>query len=174
MWQAIDPAWKLAAVAIAAWLWGSFLNQWVDRTPLRAAYPDMSIRVSPGAQAPPVHPTLLHPVRSVCFSCGTGIAWYDNLPILSYMLLRGRCRACAAAIGRRTLIMESATPLAVLAVYLAAQAGAWPVAWQIWAVGAVSLAMVAAPLTIEGRGRPRTRILLAGALTVWAFTLYFF
>ena len=37
--------------------------------------------------------------RSACGTCTTPIAWYDNLPLLSYALLRGRCRACGARIG---------------------------------------------------------------------------
>jgi leader peptidase (prepilin peptidase) / N-methyltransferase len=36
---------------------------------------------------------------SACPSCATEIAWYDNVPVLSYLLLRGRCRACSARIG---------------------------------------------------------------------------
>jgi len=37
--------------------------------------------------------------RSACPSCGARIAWYDNVPLLSYMLLRGKCRDCGAAIS---------------------------------------------------------------------------
>jgi leader peptidase (prepilin peptidase)/N-methyltransferase len=37
--------------------------------------------------------------RSACGACGTPIAWYDNVPLVSYILLRGRCRACASRIG---------------------------------------------------------------------------
>jgi hypothetical protein len=37
--------------------------------------------------------------RSACQSCGVELAWYDNVPVLSYLLLRGRCRSCHVAIG---------------------------------------------------------------------------
>lgn len=37
--------------------------------------------------------------RSECMHCGVEIAWHDNVPLLSYALLRGRCRACGARIG---------------------------------------------------------------------------
>jgi leader peptidase (prepilin peptidase) / N-methyltransferase len=37
--------------------------------------------------------------RSACGSCGTTLAWYDNIPLLSYAVLRGRCRSCGTRIG---------------------------------------------------------------------------
>ena len=55
---------------------GSFLNVVAARVPLRRSL------VSPG---------------SACMSCETAIAWYDNVPLLSYALLRGRCRSCGRA-----------------------------------------------------------------------------
>lgn len=44
--------------------------------------------------------------RSVCFSCGYRLKWYDNLPILSWMLLRGKCRKCGAKIGVMEILSE--------------------------------------------------------------------
>ena len=49
--------------------------------------------------------------RSFCPSCQKTIAWYDNVPILSYILLRGRCRHCGAGIAVRYLLVEIATGL---------------------------------------------------------------
>jgi leader peptidase (prepilin peptidase)/N-methyltransferase len=49
--------------------------------------------------------------RSRCPSCGHGIAWYDNIPILSWILLRGRCRACGASISVQYPAIELATAL---------------------------------------------------------------
>ena len=37
--------------------------------------------------------------RSACPSCSAELAWYDNVPVVSYLLLRGRCRSCHVAIG---------------------------------------------------------------------------
>jgi leader peptidase (prepilin peptidase)/N-methyltransferase len=37
--------------------------------------------------------------RSACMACETEIAWYDNVPLVSYLVLRGRCRTCGARIG---------------------------------------------------------------------------
>jgi len=56
----------------------------------------------------PVRRSIVRP-RSACGSCGATIAWYDNIPLLSYVLLRGRCRACAARIGLVYPAVELAT-----------------------------------------------------------------
>jgi leader peptidase (prepilin peptidase)/N-methyltransferase len=49
--------------------------------------------------------------RSACPGCGRGIAWYDNVPLLSYLALRGRCRGCGASIAKRYPLVEAATAL---------------------------------------------------------------
>ena len=48
---------------------------------------------------------------SHCPSCGKGIAWYDNVPILSYLILAGRCRQCRAAISWRYPLIEFSNAL---------------------------------------------------------------
>jgi leader peptidase (prepilin peptidase)/N-methyltransferase len=49
--------------------------------------------------------------RSACMSCGTEIRSRDNVPVVSYLLLRGRCRDCGVAIGWRYPAVELATAL---------------------------------------------------------------
>jgi leader peptidase (prepilin peptidase)/N-methyltransferase len=56
---------------------------------------------------------------SACMSCQTPIAWYDNLPLVSYLALRGRCRACGARIGLRYPAVELTTALLVAGCVLA-------------------------------------------------------
>lgn len=48
---------------------------------------------------------------SRCPGCGSGIAWYDNIPVLSWVLLRGRCRHCRAPISAQYPLVELATGL---------------------------------------------------------------
>jgi len=55
---------------------------------------------------------------SACLSCGTRVAWHDNVPVLSYVLLRGRCRSCGARIGARYPLVELGTGLLVAACFL--------------------------------------------------------
>lgn len=66
-------------------LWGSFANVCIHRIPL--------------------HQSLTHP-PSHCPHCQAQIAWYDNVPILGYLILRGRCRRCHARISPRYLVVE--------------------------------------------------------------------
>jgi leader peptidase (prepilin peptidase)/N-methyltransferase len=37
--------------------------------------------------------------RSACMSCGSELAWYDNVPVVSWLVLHGRCRSCGARIS---------------------------------------------------------------------------
>src|SRR3954464_15428807 len=64
---------------------------------------------------------------SRCPSCGTPIKPYDNVPVLSWLLLRGRCRACGAHISARYPIVEAVTGLLCAAVVIAkgADSDAW-------------------------------------------------
>jgi leader peptidase (prepilin peptidase) / N-methyltransferase len=55
---------------------------------------------------------------SSCLSCGTRVAWYDNVPVVSYLVLRGRCRSCGAPIGLRYAAVELATALLVAGCFL--------------------------------------------------------
>lgn len=60
--------------------------------------------------------SLIHP-RSMCPRCGEGIAFYDNIPILSYLWLRGRCRHCGATISLRYPVVELAAGLFAVALF---------------------------------------------------------
>jgi leader peptidase (prepilin peptidase)/N-methyltransferase len=62
----------------------------------------------------PAHRSIVRP-GSACTSCAAPIAWYDNLPLVSYALLRGRCRQCAAPISLRYPLLELVTALLVAA-----------------------------------------------------------
>jgi leader peptidase (prepilin peptidase) / N-methyltransferase len=61
--------------------------------------------------------SLVHP-RSRCPGCGTQIASYDNIPIVSWLLLRGRCRHCGEPISPRYPAVELITALVFAAVVL--------------------------------------------------------
>ncbi|HNQ24076.1 MAG TPA: A24 family peptidase [Phycisphaerae bacterium] len=81
----------LTAVGLCA---GSFLNVIIYRVPR-----DQSLR---------------DPLWSACPVCGHRIRWYDNLPVLSFLFLRGRCRDCRRPIASRYLVIELAMALIVL------------------------------------------------------------
>jgi leader peptidase (prepilin peptidase)/N-methyltransferase len=66
----------------------------------------------------PLHRSVVQP-GSACMSCETPIRWYDNVPVLSYVLLRGRCRRCGIRIPPRDLAIELATALLLVGCVLA-------------------------------------------------------
>ena len=80
-------------VFIPALAIGSFLGVVAARVPLRRSV------VRPG---------------SACMSCETPINWYDNVPVLSYAVLRGRCRRCGVKIPPRDLAIELVTAFLLL------------------------------------------------------------
>ena len=83
----------LAVIAFApALALGSFLNVVVARIPERRS--------------------LVRP-RSACTRCGHELAWWENVPLVSYAALRGRCRGCGDAIGLRYPLVELTTAVLV-------------------------------------------------------------
>jgi len=98
--------------------------------------------------------------RSLCDSCGAQIAAYDNVPVLSWLMLRGRCGSCGARIPLRYLLVELAlgAAFAATAVVFHDDPGAL-------ALGLVFVAMLAAiTLTDLERRLIPNRILIAGAV----------
>jgi len=85
--------------------WGSFLNVVIYRVPIRMS--------------------LIHP-PSTCPSCKTRIKPYENIPILSYLFLRGKCRHCGARIGITYLLVEILTPALLAVVFLQIRSFALP------------------------------------------------
>ncbi len=65
----------------------------------------------------PRHESLVSP-PSHCTTCGTSVKPYDNVPMLSWLMLRGHCRACRTAISPRYPLVEAATALLCVGVVL--------------------------------------------------------
>lgn len=98
--------------------------------------------------------------RSVCDLCGVQIAAYDNVPVLSWLFLRGRCRSCGARIPLRYLLVELA-----LGAAFAATAVVFHDDPAQLALGLVFVAMLAAiTLTDLERRIIPNKILIAGAV----------
>ncbi|HPF16670.1 MAG TPA: prepilin peptidase, partial [Thermotogota bacterium] len=62
--------------------------------------------------------SIINPKRSFCHNCGKTIRWYDNIPILSYLILKGKCRDCGIAISKRYPLVEILTGCVFAANYL--------------------------------------------------------
>ncbi len=91
----MDPL-VASAIFVLGLAFGSFLNVCVYRLPR-----DLSV----------VHP------RSACPHCHHSIAFYDNMPVLSWIFLRGRCRNCKAPISLRYVVVELLTGSLFLGCY---------------------------------------------------------
>jgi leader peptidase (prepilin peptidase)/N-methyltransferase len=83
---ALRSAGGYAAAAVFGALWGSFFNVCIARVPRGLS-----------VVRPPSH----------CFACGTPVRPRDNVPILSFLLLRGRCRSCGARFSWRYPLVEA-------------------------------------------------------------------
>ena len=90
------PAFELTIVAVLGLLIGSFLNAVIHRVPRQQSL------VSPGSRCP---------------SCGYALRWYDNIPVVSYLILGGRCRKCRKTISIRYPIVELITAAVFVAHY---------------------------------------------------------
>jgi leader peptidase (prepilin peptidase) / N-methyltransferase len=137
----------LAAVLVGPGLAvGSFLNVVASRLPLQRSAADG---------------------RSACMSCGHEIAWYDNLPLASYAILRGRCRSCGERIPVRYPIVEALT--AVLVVACALRFGL--TADALVAAFFCAVLVVISAIDIEQRIVPNRIVVPATAVVLVAQTL---
>jgi leader peptidase (prepilin peptidase)/N-methyltransferase len=84
----VSTEFEAILVAVIGLVVGSFLNVCIHRIPRGES--------------------LNHP-PSRCPHCGTGLRWFDNVPVLGYLWLRGRCRSCRAPISIRYPIVEIVT-----------------------------------------------------------------
>ena len=125
---------------------GSFLGVVAARVPLRRSI------VRPG---------------SACMSCEEPIRWYDNVPVISYLLLRGRCRKCGIRIPPRDLAIELATALLLVACVLA-----FGLTIKAAAAGIACAALVVVSATdLERRIVPNTVVLPAAVAVLALMTV---
>ena len=150
----IEPSFFVGAMAVLGLLIGSFLNVVIHRLPrmMEREWRHDCRELLELAQSPDEGPTetLVKP-RSRCPACSKLIAWYDNIPVLSYLVLRGRCRNCGSRISARYPLIELVSGILAAAcawqfgvesdgVYLASAAAATAAAVLCWYL--VALAMI--------------------------------
>jgi leader peptidase (prepilin peptidase) / N-methyltransferase len=97
---------------------GSFLNVCIYRLPRRES--------------------LTYP-PSRCTSCGRRLSWFDNVPVVSWMVMRGRCRTCGAAVSAMYPIVEIVTAAVFVSAYLL---------YGVSALGAVRVAFACALIVL--------------------------
>jgi leader peptidase (prepilin peptidase)/N-methyltransferase len=137
----------LAAVSIVpGFALGSFLNVVAARVPIRRSV---------------VHP------GSACMACSAPLAWYDNVPLLSFALLRGRCRHCGVRIPWRYPAVEAATALLIGGCVLK-----FGLTWDTAVAAFFCAALVAVSATdVERRIIPNRIVIPAAAVVLAANTI---
>lgn len=106
-------------VGVLGMLIGSFLNVVIHRLPrmmerqwaaeCRQYGQDAGLLSTAAPPETDNEPLSLSKPRSRCPSCGHAIRWYENIPVLSYLALRGRCAGCSTRISPRYPLVELAT-----------------------------------------------------------------
>ncbi len=161
IWLALTQHPWLFAVAVTAigLVIGSFLNVVIARLPRRMErqwaqecreWLDSQGVSSADLPAGPDGPTGLTGPRSACPDCGAPIRARDNIPVVSWLLLRGRCRDCGRAISMRYPLVEAAAALLGLLVALQFGPG-WPAVcalaftWLLLAAAVIDLRTMLLP-----------------------------
>lgn len=93
----MSTPWASAVAFVFGSICGSFLNAVVHRLPRGIG--------------------LAHPRRSFCPHCGRSLPWHENIPVLSWLWLRGQCSGCAARISARYPLVEILTAMVFLALW---------------------------------------------------------
>ncbi|MEC5214531.1 leader peptidase (prepilin peptidase)/N-methyltransferase [Polaromonas sp. CG_9.5] len=107
---ALLPDLVAVLAGILGLLIGSFLNVVIYRVPkmMERQWAEECAELTGTPTTPTEKFNLLTP-RSRCSSCGHQIQWYENIPVVSYLFLRGKCSACAAPYGVRYPLVELVT-----------------------------------------------------------------
>jgi leader peptidase (prepilin peptidase)/N-methyltransferase len=111
----------IVLIVVIGLAWGSFLNVVIYRLP--------------------EHISLWRP-RSFCPRCKRPIPFYENIPLLSYIILRGKCRACGGRIAPSYLIVEVATPASFVLLYVLKGPGLSFIASCLFASGLIALGFI--------------------------------
>ena len=140
----LDFSWPLVGLATALGLVvGSFLNVLIYRLPRMLEREWARESALYQSTEVPQHPPLnLFFPRSHCPHCDTRIRWYENIPLVSYFILRGKCAHCNHAIGLRYPAIEFCT--AVIFALCAVRWGLTPTAgtWCVFGSALLVLACI--------------------------------
>lgn len=140
-----SPVAFTSACAILGLIVGSFLNVVIHRLPkmLEIGWQQQCAELR-GEEPAPITPYNLMVPGSACPHCNHPISAWENIPVVSYLLLRGKCRGCGAAISMRYPVIEAIS--GILSGYAAwhfgfgpAAAGALLLVWALAALTAIDL-----------------------------------
>lgn len=144
---------------------GSFLCCQARRLHYRETHASIKSKKSktnkPKSNIPKLNP------RSICLHCKKQLKWYDNIPIVSWLILRGRCRFCHSKYGIAELLSEVLGGIALLAIFVAFD----------YAVGSRSLTLFGIfplqDITSSFWTIDVTNYIILGLTVIFTFTLFF-
>lgn len=139
--MALLEGWALVSAAcVLGLLIGSFLNVVIHRLPrmLERQWAAECAEAHGNAEVANVVPYNLMRPASTCPHCDHGIRWFENVPVLSYVWLKGRCSQCQTPIGMRYPLVELLT-----GVVFAVIAWRWGASPQTWALCGYAAALIA-------------------------------
>ena len=139
----VAPEFDAGLAGVLGLLIGSFLNVVIYRLP-KIMERQWAHECAELAGKEPVASETFNLVlpRSRCQKCGHQIRWYENIPVLSYLFLRGKCSACGTPISLRYPLVELAT--AALFFYCVWRWGVTPIgaAWCGFSAAIVAMALI--------------------------------
>ena len=157
MWPELSPVYLALLGGLLGLMVGSFLNVVIYRLPLMmqaqwarecAELTGQSATAAPPGKhgnSEPIQepePLSLSLPRSRCPHCGHNIAWHENIPVLSYLRLRGKCSACGQAYGLRYPLVELFTAVLFYGCVLRWGATYTSLAWCGFSAALLTLALI--------------------------------
>ncbi len=129
----VFPVWVLyGTVIIFGLILGSYLNSWMWRVHEREENESDSLPPAAHTPLPRSQRGMPLPGRSLCIHCQRQLAWFENIPLISFIALGGKCKTCKQAIPIDYFLVELGTALVMLVVvYLDVTRGVVNT-WHIW------------------------------------------
>ncbi|MFZ3194549.1 MAG: A24 family peptidase [Moraxellaceae bacterium] len=189
MFSAIAEQYWLAAtlVALLGLCVGSFLNVVIYRMPKMMQQGwrnECQLFLHPEQPFSPEPAITLSRPASSCPACGHQIHWYENIPLLSWLLLRGKCSQCGTAISLRYPLVELGTMLASLLVFVSFGAtlsmlAALGLTWALIALAGIDFDTqllpdrITLPLAAAGLWVNTQSLFTTPSLAIWGYVVGF-
>ena len=186
---AIAEQYWLAAtlVALLGLCIGSFLNVVIYRMPKMMQQGwrnECQVFLHPEQPFEPEPDLTLSRPASTCPSCGHRIRWYENIPLISWLFLKGKCSQCGSAISWRYPLVELGTMLASLLVFISFGAtltmlAALGLTWALIALAGIDFDTqllpdrITLPLAAAGLWVNTLGLFTTPSLAIWGYVLGF-
>ena len=145
VWSELPAGFWIFAAAFVGLAVGSFLNVVIYRLPVMLEHTwqqDAYAALHPDLEQPATEAFNLARPRSRCGQCGHVIRWWENIPLLSWLLLRGQCSSCGTRISVRYPLVELLTGLLTAGVIALHGMTPWSLGLVLLLWGLITLAFI--------------------------------